>query len=64
MCATHNLDAVKLLVQNGANVNFHNKFLSPLMCVVRNNDCAFADCLDVAEFLIENGADVNYCDVQ
>ena len=50
-----NMDAVKQLIQLGANVDQKNLYLqTPLYIAVENGQ------IEIAKFLIENGANVNF----
>lgn len=52
-----NIDVVKLLIDEGGNVNLHDEFGIPLLCkIAGTNRC------DIAELLIDKGADVNQTD--
>ena len=57
-CDEGNFEMVKLLVEDGADVNYvpRNTLASPLGFAVRSNSI---DNLKIVEYLIENGADVN-----
>ena len=58
-CEAGNFDMVKLLVENGADVNYAPRYTmaSPLGFAVESH-CE--DNLKIVKYLIENGADVNY----
>ena len=58
-CDVGNFQMVKLLVEDGADVNYvpKNAFTSPLNIAVQSDS---VDNLKIVKYLIENGADVNY----
>lgn len=52
-----NIDVVKLLIDEGVDVNSYDEFGIPLLCkIAGTNRC------DIAEFLVDEGADVNQTD--
>ena len=58
-CGRANYETVKLLIENGASVNYvKGSGSSPLSHVLLNSH--FSEALDVAELLLENGADPNF----
>lgn len=48
------LNIIKLLVDNGANINKYDDIMTPLMWSIKNKD------LNLVKFLVELGADINY----
>ncbi len=48
------LNIIKSLVDNGANINKYDDIMTPLMWSIKNND------LNLVKFLVELGADINY----
>lgn len=61
-CQDGSIEMVKLLVENGADVNYAIENVtptSPLMCAMANET---EDQLDIIKYLLENGADPNYSD--
>ena len=61
-CWDGSIEMVRLLVENGADVNYTIENVtpnSPLMCAMRNKT---EDQLDIIKYLLESGADPNYSD--
>jgi ankyrin repeat protein len=57
VCRINNLDIVKYLVENGANVNYANNLrCSPIHCVRFGRDGA----LELIKYLVEHGADIKH----